>query len=119
MPERIRLQPQRRRRLRLPAHLLLRSFAAALALLAGPAAADTSVMLADGRTLEGVELKPGAAPEQIVLERSGQAPVTAPLRDLLMVDFGKLSGRALTPTVRMANGDQLYGKVTFPAPRQV
>jgi NPCBM/NEW2 domain-containing protein len=75
-------------------------------------------MLADGRTLEGVSLKPGAAPDQVVLER-GSETVTASAQDLLVVDFNKVAGRALTPTVRFANGDQVFGKVTFPSARQV
>jgi hypothetical protein len=76
-------------------------------------------MLADGRTLESVTLKPGAGPDQLLLERPGEAARTVSPQDLLVVDFGKVSGRALTPTVRFANGDQVFGKVTFPAARQV
>ncbi len=90
------------------------------ALLAGPAAAlDTSAMLADGRTLEKVTVKPAPAADQIVLEPQGQAPVTLPVQDLLVLDFGKLSGRPATPTLRLANGDQVFGKVSFPSARQV
>jgi hypothetical protein len=89
-------------------------------LLGGPVQAqDTSVMLADGRTLDRVTLKPGPGADQVVLERPDGGPLTISAQDLLVVDFGKVSGRALTPTVRMANGDQVFGKVTFPGPRQV
>ena len=82
-------------------------------------AAGTSVMLADGQTLDKVTLKPGADKEQLTLERTGQPPTTVSIQDLLVVDFGKLRGRALTPSVRFVNGDTVYGKVSFPAPRQV
>lgn len=82
-------------------------------------AADTSVMLADGQTLEKVTLKPGTAKEQLVIERSGQAATTVSIQDLLVVDFGKIPGRPVPASVRFLNGDSVYGKVTFPGPRQV
>jgi len=82
-------------------------------------AADTSVMLADGQTLEKVTLKPGAAKEQLVIERTGQAATTVSIQDLLVVDFGKIPGRPVPASVRFLNGDSVFGKVTFPGPRQV
>lgn len=85
----------------------------------GASHADTSVMLADGQTLEKVTLKAGAAKEQLVIERTGQAATTISIQDLLVVDFGKIPGRAVPASVRFLNGDTVYGKVTFPGPRQV
>ncbi|HEU4752691.1 MAG TPA: NPCBM/NEW2 domain-containing protein [Armatimonadota bacterium] len=76
-------------------------------------------MLADGQTVEKATLKPGSTPDQVVLERSGEAPVTVPAQELLTVDFGKVAGRPVTPSVRLANGDTVFGKISFPAPRQV
>ncbi|MGV3724674.1 MAG: NPCBM/NEW2 domain-containing protein [Actinomycetota bacterium] len=87
--------------------------------LMSPVHADTTVMLADGKRLERVSLKPAAAQEQIILEQAGQSPVTLPIQDLLVVDFGKIPGNNLTPSVRFANGDTVFGKVTFPSARQV
>jgi hypothetical protein len=76
-------------------------------------------MLADGKRLEKVSLKPAAGKDQVVLEQSGQAPMTVSVQDLLVVDFGKIPGNMLTPSVRFANGDTVFGKVTFPSARQV
>src|SRR4051812_7277834 len=76
-------------------------------------------MLADGRTLEGVTVKPGAAPNQVVLERAGEAAVTVAAQDLLALEFAKVPGRPVTPALRLSNGDQLAGKVSFPSARQV
>lgn len=87
--------------------------------LSNTANADTSVMLADGQTLEKVTLKAGTAKEQLVIERTGQAATTISIQDLLVVDFGKIPGRAVPASVRFLNGDTVYGKVTFPGPRQV
>lgn len=81
--------------------------------------ADTTVLLADGRRLEKVSLKPAAVKEQVVLEQAGQSPVTLPIQDLLVVDFGKVPGNVLTPSVRFVNGDTVFGRVTFPSVRQV
>src|ERR1051325_4535182 len=86
--------------------------------LAAPALADTSVMLADGGMLDRVTLAPPAAPNQVSLQQPGASPVTVAIEDLLVVDFGKVPGRPVTPSVRFLNGDQVFGKVTFPAPRQ-
>lgn len=90
------------------------------ALLAAPAgAAPATVMLADGRTLERVTLKPGPAAEQLTIEHGGGPPLTLAPTELFAADFGKVPGRPPTPSVRLANGDQVYGDVTFPAARQV
>lgn len=94
----------------------------ALALLsaAAPCAAgDLTVMLADGRTLEKVDLKPAGGKDEVRLERGSEPAVTVPVQELLVVDWGKFQGRPLTPTVRLVNGDQLYGKVSFPKPTEV
>jgi hypothetical protein len=92
----------------------------ASAVVCGPAqAADVQVMLADGRTLDKVTLKPGAAPRQVTIEQRGQAPLTVAPEELLVVDYGKVAGREATPSVRLSNGDQVVGKVTFPSARQV
>ncbi|MFN3648838.1 MAG: NPCBM/NEW2 domain-containing protein [Armatimonadota bacterium] len=89
-------------------------------LLAGPAwAGDASVLLADGKTVTGVDLKPGATAEQIVLTPSEGEPLTVSVKDLVQVSFGKVAGRTITPTVRLANGDRVFGKLSFPAARQV
>src|SRR5690242_20712461 len=98
----------------LGAGLLVVSLAAAL-----PARAQSSALLADGRTLDKVTLKPGAAANQVILERTGEQPLTVTPEDLLVVDFGKVSGQPVPPSVRLVNGDQVYGKVTFPAPKRV
>jgi len=87
--------------------------------LAGPAAANAQVMLADGRTLEKVTLKPATSPTDVVVETPGADPVRVAAQDLLVVDFGKLPGRELPPSVRLVNGDQVFGKVSFPAPNRV
>jgi hypothetical protein len=92
---------------------------AALGLVAAPARAETFVLLADGRGLDGVTLKPGAGPDQVSIERPGAPASTTPVRNLLVVDYGKLPGRGVTPTVRMANGDQVYGKLSYPSAKQV
>jgi hypothetical protein len=76
-------------------------------------------MLADGQTLEKVTLKPGTAKEQLIIERMGQAATTVGIQDLLVVDFGKIPGRPVPASVRFRNGDSVFGKVTFPGPRQV
>jgi hypothetical protein len=97
--------------------------AAVGALLLFPAlpgrAADTSAILADGRTLERVNLKNGTAPDQIILEQTGKPDITATVQDLLVVDFGKTPTRPMPASVRLANGDQVVGKVSFPSARQV
>ncbi|HTE17473.1 MAG TPA: NPCBM/NEW2 domain-containing protein [Armatimonadota bacterium] len=94
---------------------------AALLLLAGGSARaeDSTAILADGRTLENVTLKPGPGADQVSLEGSGQPVVTVAAQDLLVLDFGKVPGRPVPPSVRLANGDQVVGKVTFPTARQV
>lgn len=92
---------------------------AALAATAVPAWADTQILLADGRSLDRATLKPGPTANQVIVEQPGSAPLTVTPQDLLAVDFGKIPGRELPPTVRMANGDQVVGKVTFPSPRTV
>jgi hypothetical protein len=91
----------------------------ALGLAAVPAGADTTVMLADGKTLENVTLAPASGKDQVVLRQEGQEPRTLSIQDLLVVDFGKVPGRPLTPSVRFINGDTVFGKVTFPNSRQV
>lgn len=91
----------------------------ALGLAAVPARADTTVMLADGKTLENVTLAPASGKDQVVLRQEGQEPRTLSIQDLLVVDFGKVPGRPLTPSVRFINGDTVFGKVTFPNSRQV
>lgn len=91
-----------------------------LSLLATPAFAwDASVLLADGRKLEQVSLKPGPSPTQVLLEGGSEGSLTVDARDLLVVDFGKHPTRPVEPTLRLANGDQVFGKVTFPSARQV
>src|SRR5690349_14571070 len=92
----------------------------ALSLFAAPPArAQGSAMLADGRMLDKVSLKPGAADNQVVLERAGAPAFTIAPEDLLVMDFGKISGQPVPPSVRLVNGDQVYGKVTFPAAKRV
>src|SRR5687768_4674083 len=83
---------------------------------ANPAAAQSTVLLAEERMLEDVELKPGPAADQVVFAPKKGNPVTVALRDLLVVDFGKIPGREVTPTVRLTSGGQVYGKVTFSGP---
>lgn len=82
-------------------------------------AIEANVVLADGRTLEKANLLPGAGADQIVLEQAGKPTVTASIRDLLTVDFGRVPTQPLAATLRLANGDQVYGKLSFPASRQV
>jgi len=76
-------------------------------------------MLADGKRLEKVSLKPADTRDQVTLVAGSATPLTVPIQDLLVVDFGKVPGNLLTPSVRFSNGDTVFGKVTFPAPRQV
>lgn len=92
---------------------------AASVLLSLPAAADTQVLLADGRSLDRVNLKPGPTPDKVVVERRGGEALTLSPQDILAVDFGKIPGREVPPSVRMANGDQVFGKVTFPTAKTV
>lgn len=86
---------------------------------ARPAFAQGQVLLADGRALERVNVKPGANPNQVIIEPATGDPITISPQDLLVVDFGKVPGREVPPMVRMANGDQVYGKVTFPTAKTV
>jgi len=105
--------------MRLPSLLCVLGVSAVITMPGAARAADTSVMLADGQTLEKVNLKPGDGKEQLIVERMGQPATTISIQDLLVVDFGKIPGRAVPPSVRFLNGDSVYGKVTFPGPRQV
>lgn len=82
-------------------------------------ALDSSAILADGQTLEGVTVRPNPAGDQLTFERAGKEVVTVPPQDLLAVDFGKVMGRPKTASVRFTNGDQVVGRVSFPAARQV
>ncbi len=88
--------------------------------LTNPAhAVQATVTLADGRTFEKAKLLPGAAPEQVQLEPAGKPAVTVGIRDLLSIDFGRVPARPQLPTLQLANGDRVYGKLSFPAARQV
>jgi hypothetical protein len=98
---------------------ILIALALALALPGAARAADGQILLADGRTLEGATLKPGASPTEVVVEPASGAPLRVAAQDLLVVDFGKVPTRELPPSVRLANGDQVFGKITFPAPNRV
>lgn len=83
----------------------------------GPAGAQTTVLLAEERTLTDVDLKPGPAADQVVFTKRRAQPQTVALRDLLVVDFGKQPAREVTPTVRLQGGGQVYGKVSFSGPK--
>ena len=101
-------------------HTPILLLAASLALAPAAArAANAVVTLADGRTVEASAVKPGAMPNQLVLEQQGMAPVTITNVDLLSLDFAKAPSAMLTPTVRLQNGDQISGKLSYPAARQV
>jgi hypothetical protein len=98
-----------------------RALAGALLLLAAaaPLRAATA-LLADGRRLEGVELRPGPSPDALVLEpQQGGEPVSLPAAELLAVDFQPRRPALVPASVRFANGDQVVGTVSFPTPRQV
>ncbi|MBM3457355.1 MAG: hypothetical protein FJX77_02300 [Armatimonadetes bacterium] len=82
-------------------------------------AAEPRVFLADGRVFPRANLKPAAAPDRIVVEPVGQPSVEIAAAELVVVDFGRVSGRTAVPTIRLANGDTLFGKLSFPTPRQV
>lgn len=100
--------------------LVLATLVGPTVLLASPAlAGDATVMLADGRTLEKVDLKPGPTDNEVVLALPDGTSQPVKSQDLLAVDLGRVLGRPLAPTVRMANGNQVNGKVTFPSARQV
>lgn len=92
---------------------------AALLTAARSASAQSQVLLADGRALERVNIKPGANPNQVVIEPASGEPITVTPEELLVVDFGKTPGQDAVPTVRLVNGDQVHGKVTFPTARTV
>ncbi len=94
------------------------SIALCLLAFAPPVAAET-VLLADGRELKGVEMKAGSAPDRVRLDRGLEAPLEVGKDEVLMVDFGKTPGRATVPAVRLLNGDQFNGKVSFPGGREV
>ncbi len=95
------------------------TFGTAAALATPALAGDATVMLVDGRTLEKVDLKPGPTDNEIVLSLADGTSQPVKSQDLLAVDLGRALGRPLAPTVRMANGNQVNGKVTFPSARQV
>lgn len=82
-------------------------------------AAYVTVSLSDGRTLERAVLRPGPAPDSVLL-KGPEAPA-APLgiRELLAVDFNRPDYRAGGASVRLTNGDQVAGEVSFPTSRQV
>jgi hypothetical protein len=82
-------------------------------------AAGASAFLADGRTLEQVTVRPGPGPEEVSLQPAGGATVVVSNRDLHAIDFGRIAGKKVVPTLRLVNGDQVYGAVSFPSPRLV
>jgi len=102
-------------------HFLISSALAAAALLASatPTHADSTVLLAEERQLEDVELKPGPTTEQVTFTKRGASPETVALRNLLVIDFGKIPGREITPTVRLVGGGQVFGKAIFTGPKQL
>lgn len=83
-----------------------------------PVGAET-VLLADGRTLTNVSLKAGPAADQVSIDRGAEGKLTLGKDEILVVDFGKTTGKAPAPALRLLNGDQFIGKVSFPAGRQV
>jgi NPCBM/NEW2 domain len=93
--------------------------AAGLAMGAAAPAGAESILLADGRQLTGVEMKAGPTPDKVVLERGLEGPLTVGKDEILVVDFNKTAGKAVTPSLRLLTGDQFVGKVTFPGGRQV
>ncbi len=93
-------------------------FLAALALAVPAAAGDATVLLADGRTLLGSSIKGTADGQRLSIAHAGGTEELA-IQDLLDVDFGKTPGKSTVPSVRLHNGDQMFGKVSFPSSRQV
>jgi hypothetical protein len=63
--------------------------------------------------LEKVSLAPGNGPDELVLQRAGEDPVTVHTEEVLTVDMGKVPTRLSPPSVRCINGDQVIGAVSF------
>ena len=82
-----------------------------------------SIQLVDGTVLKGHVLTPMLPPSDNHAEVSVMGPdgkkKTLPLEDIVLVDYEKVSGRPAEPSVRLRNGDQIYGRVSFPEPRRV
>jgi len=106
----------------------LRSIAAVLALtaplLAATAAAPTrgGAWLVSGRTLPGfrpVAAAPDGHVAKVTLRGPDGATEEIALADLIQVDYGKLAGAPVEPSLRLRNGDRIYGRVSFPQARRV
>jgi len=76
---------------------------------------EVTVTLADGRSFENVTLGPVGRTEQVGLQRAGQPVVGVTAADLVSIVMkpGGSVNRDKPPTLRLANGDLLRGKVTF------
>src|SRR5437588_206935 len=92
---------------------------AASALGGARAASAATVLLADGRTLTGVELKAGPSPAQVEITGGAAGSLTVGKDEILVVDFGSSPGKPQPPSMRLANGVQFsVGKISFPGGRR-
>jgi hypothetical protein len=94
--------------------------ASLVGLLSGPAAAGAErILLADGRNLSGVAMKAGPTADKVLLEGGPVGQITVGKDEILVVEFDRLVGKPVVPSLRLLTGDQFSGKITFPGNRQV